>query len=220
MIQDYQPFIERMIDRYEGGYGWNPNDPGGPTKYGITCFDLAEHRHQVMDSMARWAPLVRAMTMQEADDIYASKYATACAFNSLGLGKDCVVFDFGVNSGSLRSVECAQSISGVVVDGILGPITLNTINNYEPRSFINGLCDLRLKFLQSLNTWSVFGSGWSARVADLRAYSLHLAFPTAGAPFENYEAKVETIPLAYGKAYDSGYLSRMPKALTAPGTSQ
>ena len=30
-----------MIPKYEGGYGWDKADPGGPTKYGITCFDLA-----------------------------------------------------------------------------------------------------------------------------------------------------------------------------------
>ena len=49
----YLPFTARMINRYEGGYGWNRADPGGPTKYGITCYDLAEHRGLKMDSMAR-----------------------------------------------------------------------------------------------------------------------------------------------------------------------
>ena len=66
-IADYQPFVERMIQRYEGGYGWDAADPGGPTKYGITCYDLAEHRHQTVTSMAAWAPLVKAMTLDEAD---------------------------------------------------------------------------------------------------------------------------------------------------------
>jgi hypothetical protein len=28
-----------------------------------------------MDSMTRWAPLVRAITLKEANDIYAEKYA-------------------------------------------------------------------------------------------------------------------------------------------------
>ncbi len=32
-VQDYKPFVERMISRYEGGYGWDRNDPGGPTKF-------------------------------------------------------------------------------------------------------------------------------------------------------------------------------------------
>ena len=203
MVVDYAPFVERMIARYEGGYGWDPNDPGGPTKYGITCYDLAEHRGQVMNSMAQWAPLVRAMTMQEADDIYASKYATACAFNALGAGKDCVVFDFGVNSGPSRSIRYAQQVVGVDVDGILGPVTLLAINSYDPAKFINGLCDVRLSYLRGLSIWPVFGAGWQARVSDLRTYSSNLAFPPMKAALDGYTDKLERVPLAYGKGYDS-----------------
>src|SRR5215469_9123868 len=102
---NYQPFVERMINRYEGGYGWDRGDPGGPTKYGITCFDLAEHDGARMNSMAAWAPKVRAMPLSVADDIYASKYAGPMQFDKIGAGKDCVVFDFGVNSGTSRSAR-------------------------------------------------------------------------------------------------------------------
>jgi hypothetical protein len=48
----YKAFVDRMISKYEGGYGWDANDPGGPTKYGITCYDLAEHLGERMTSMA------------------------------------------------------------------------------------------------------------------------------------------------------------------------
>lgn len=200
-IADYQPFIDRMINRYEGGYGWDRNDPGGPTKYGITCYDLAEHRHQIMDSMANWAPLVKAMTLQEAEDIYQVKYATACAFNALNAGKDCVVLDFGVNSGISRSIKFSQEVAGVAVDGILGPITLKAINDFEPKLFINGLCDKRLAFLEGLGTWPDFGQGWSSRVSDLRFYSMNLAFPPRMSEPEGYVEKLERIPFAYAKGY-------------------
>ncbi len=151
--------------------------------------------------MASWAPLVKAMSMQEADDIYASKYATACAFNELKSGKDCVVFDFGVNSGPSRAIKYAQMVANVKVDGLLGPITLGAINAADARAFINGLCHARLEFLRGLGTWHVFGDGWSARVVDLLAYSLNLAYPPAKAPLEGYVQKFDRIPLAYGKAY-------------------
>jgi lysozyme family protein len=201
MKQDYQAFVERMISRYEGGYGWDRNDPGGPTKYGVTCYDLAAFLHDKMDSMVRWAPIVKAMSMVTADEIYETKYATACAFNALGVGKDCVVFDFGVNSGPSRSIKCAQDVVGVRVDGILGPVTLDAINKHDPRAFINGLCNTRLEFLRRLGIWRTFGAGWSARVADLRSYSLNLAFPPAKALPMGYVDKLERIPMAYAKAY-------------------
>ncbi len=193
MKQNYEPFVERMISRYEGGYGWDRADAGGPTKYGITCYDLAEHRHQVMDSMARWAPIVRAMPMSEADEIYAVKYATKCGFDDLVSGADCVVFDFGVNSGPSRAVAFAQHIVKVTADGRMGPITKQAINNFPAAEFINQLCDARLSFLRRLKNWGTFGRGWASRVADLRRYSLALVHD---------HTKLALIDGAHAKAYE------------------
>ena len=175
MKENYKAFIDRMIQRYEGGYGWDRADPGGPTKYGITCYDLAEHRHQKMTSMSAWAPLVRGMELAEAEDIYASKYATACHFDDLNSGPDCAVLDFGVNSGPSRAIKYAQMIVGTARDGVLGPITLKAINAMDPIKFVDDLCALRLQFLHGLGTWRTFGVGWSSRVRDLRAYCHTLA---------------------------------------------
>jgi lysozyme family protein len=194
MRENYQQFVERMISRYEGGYGWDKADSGGPTKYGITCYDLAAHRHQVMDSMARWAPIVRAMPLSEADEIYASKYATACGFDDLVSGADCVVFDFGVNSGPGRAVAFAQHIVGATADGRMGPATKHAINSHDTATFINALCDARLAFLKRLSIWGTFGRGWTARIADLRKYSLALVHD---------HAKLALIDGAGAKSYDA-----------------
>lgn len=175
MKENYKAFVDRMIQRYEGGYGWDRADPGGPTKYGITCYDLAEHHHQKMSSMNAWAPVVRTMTLQEAEDIYATKYATACKFDWLVSGADCAVLDFGVNSGPSRAIKYAQLVVGTTRDGFLGPVTTAAINAMDANKFVDDLCDLRLSFLRHLGTWSTFGKGWSSRVADLRAYSHRVA---------------------------------------------
>jgi lysozyme family protein len=54
MLENYVAFCSRMIKKYEGGYGWDKGDSGGPTKFGVTCYDLAAHRGQKMDSMKRF----------------------------------------------------------------------------------------------------------------------------------------------------------------------
>lgn len=206
MQQNYTAFVERMILRYEGGYGWDAKDPGGPTKFGITCYDLAQSLGQKMNSMSAWAPRVKAMTLATADAIYAKKYATACRFNDLNSGCDCVVFDFGVNSGPSRAVKFSQRIVGTTADGILGPITLKAINAKDPREFVNLLCDARLAFLRSLGTWSRFGRGWASRVADLREYSLALTSKAVlvaeAVESTEPEDKEFRIPHAYPKARD------------------
>lgn len=203
MQANYEHFVERMIFRYEGGYGWDRADPGGPTKYGITCFDLAEYLHEPMNSMSAWAPRVKAMTLQTADEIYRRKYATACRFDDLNSGPDCAVFDFGVNSGPSRAVKFSQKIVGTVQDGILGPITLQAINSMSASAFVNKLCDARLAFLRSLRTWGRFGRGWSARVADLRRYSVALAATVTVAESGEPEDKKPRIPNAFAKSHDA-----------------
>lgn len=202
MQANYQPFVERMILHYEGGYGWDAQDPGGPTKFGITCYDLAQFYHEKMTSMSAWAPRVKAMTLTVADTIYRNKYATACQFDALNSGCDCVVFDFGVNSGPTRAIRFAQGVVGVAVDGILGPITTRAINAYDPALFINRLCNNRMNFLRGLKGWPAFGRGWTARVADLREYSLALAAKAVQPEPDVPESKEFRIPRAFAKAHD------------------
>jgi lysozyme family protein len=39
----------------------------------------------------------------------------------------------------------------------------------DARAAVDAICDERLRFLQSLRTWPVFGNGWSRRVREVRA---------------------------------------------------
>ena len=162
-----------------------------------------------MTSMATWAPIVAAMPLAEAEDIYASKYATSCAFNALQTGADCVVMDFGVNSGPSRAIKFAQIVVDEAQDGVLGPLTLAAINKMDGDRFVDGLCDMRMRFLRQINTWGTFGAGWSARVADLRRYSHALITQEKAAVVQgiaslevsSFTDKTARISLAFAKAY-------------------
>lgn len=203
---DYKPFVDRMIPRYEGGYGWDRGDPGGPTNFGITCWDLADHRGVKMDSMSRWAPLVKAMTLAEAEDIYRGKYAVACHFSDLPAGVDCCWFDYGVNSGIGRPIRVAQSFLGVAVDGVFGPQTLAAVQTYGASKFISRMCAERMQFLHGLRIWSTFGRGWTSRVNDLQIYCNRLAgqgLPTTVADFAIED------PTQMAKSYVSTLWSKM-----------
>lgn len=200
---DYVPFVDRMIQRYEGPYGWNKKDPGGPTKYGITCYDLAEHMGQKMDSMARWAPIVQAMTLQVAEAIYSTKYATAVRFNDLPAGVDCTMYDYGVNSGTGRPILAARSILGVKGSGMDATL-LAAIQKADPKKFIDDMCAERLRFMHAIrggSAWAEFGHGWQARVTDLQAYAEHLA---AGSTHETAPAAHDLSQIVTPKAINVG----------------
>lgn len=178
MLATYKIFTDRVIQKYEGGYGWNKKDAGGPTKYGITCWDLAEHRHLKMTSMDAWAPLVQAMTLDEAEAIYATKYATGIRYNDLPAGIDTVMDDYGINSGVSRVIRVARAIVKVP-GGVMDQPLLDAIKKYPSADkFITAMCTERLQFMHAIRggtDWAEFGHGWGTRVADVQAYSLHLA---------------------------------------------
>jgi len=173
MQANYDVFIARVIDRYEGGYGWNRSDPGGPTKYGITCYDLAEYDHQKMTSMSAWAPKVQAMPLSVAETIYKGKYASAVRFDDLPSGPDCAMLDYQINSGS-RAISAARAVCGVKGGDVMDQVLLDAIKKADPATFVNALCAERMAFLKRLGTWREFGGGWTSRVNDLKAYCDHL----------------------------------------------
>jgi lysozyme family protein len=172
---NYDTFIRRVISLYEGGYCFDAGDPGGPTKFGITCFDLAAHMGRKMQSMAAWAPIVRAMSLQTAEQIYVTKYAKRDRFDELESGSDCVILDYGINSGVLRPVWIAQRITGRHQTNVFDDGLVKAINDYSALRFIDRMCDERMTFLRGLAIWPRFRGGWSTRVADLRRYCHNIA---------------------------------------------
>jgi lysozyme family protein len=174
MQVNYDPFIARVIQKYEGGYGWNKSDPGGPTKYGITCYDLAAFEHLTMNSMSAWAGRVQAMPLSTAETIYSTKYATAVRFNTLPSGSDCAMLDYQINSGS-RAIIAARAILNVKGSNVMDQALCDAICKADPTKFVEALCAERMRFLEGLSTWREFGGGWTSRVTDLKAYCLHLA---------------------------------------------
>lgn len=185
MQADYAAFIDRMIDKYEGGYGWDKSDPGGPTNFGITCYDLAEHRDQKMDSMTRWAPIVKAMPRSEARAIYATKYATWLQFDALPPGPDCCMLDYGVNSGKGRPVRVARALLGKGTGDRMTLDLLREISVADAKWFVESMCKERLHFMHQIrggSAWTTFGKGWLRRVNDLEAYCEHLIGKTATPP--------------------------------------
>ena len=229
MQQNYGPFIGRMIDKYEGGYCWDKADPGGPTKYGITCYDLAEHRGQKMDSMARWAPIVQSMPRSEAEAIYRKKYAAHLFFDDLNNGKDCVLLDYGVNSGWTRPIKVARKLLKLEGPASMDTALIKAINDADPRWFINAVCQERLYFMHQIRNgtaWNEFGRGWQARVDDLNKYSLALVtkeakpiapdLSTVPTPKAQHEVPTVTNKQVTSSTAGGGVLGAAIKALDWP----
>ena len=141
--------------------------------------DLAETAEELR-TLGATAVDVKAMKVEQAKAIYRAKYWAAQRCDDLPAGVDNAVFDYGVNSGIGRSGKVLRRVLGLRDnDWRTSDEVLAAFCQHDPQQVVVAICEERLRFLRSLKTWSVFGQGWAARVAEVKAFSLQLA---AGAP--------------------------------------
>lgn len=164
--------------KWEGGYSDHPKDPGGKTNYGVIQRVYNSYRRLKGTSPRH----VKSITRAEVEDIYKSMYWDNVSGDSLPIGLDLVVFDFGVNSGPSRSIRFLQKALNKIdghslkVDGLFGPATLDAVTSTpNVHALITEVCDARLGWLQTLKTWLTFGKGWSRRVKGIKAKALGMA---------------------------------------------
>lgn len=144
----------------EGGFVNHPADPGGMTNLGVTAntWKAWTGRSPTEDEM-------RALTPATVKPLYKANYWDKVWGDRLPAGLDYAVFDFAVNSGPHRAVTVLQKLVGTTQDGVMGPQTLAAVNAADHGALVRQYNDARLKFLKGLSTFSVFGKGWSGRVA-------------------------------------------------------
>jgi lysozyme family protein len=169
MKKNWDYCFERVLV-YEGGYVDHPSDPGGATNLGIT-----------IGTLSRWLGReatkreVKALTAETVKPIYQAYYWGPVRGDLMPSGVDLALFDYAVNSGHGRAIRHFQEVIGVDVDGAIGTQTLGAVEAQDPEFMIRALCERRLRFLQGLGTWAVFGRGWGRRVEDVEDRALTLA---------------------------------------------
>jgi len=142
----------------EGGFVDHPSDPGGATNMGITFNTLKDWRGQSITVKD-----VKDLKVEEAREIYRSRYWNMLNCDNLPAGVDLVVFDFGVNAGPSRSAKLLQRVVGAAADGSIGPATLGAAKSAKPVDIVHRFSELRLEYYKSLRHWKTFGRGWTNR---------------------------------------------------------
>lgn len=178
MAHDNYPAVMAEVRKHEGGYVDHKKDPGGATNMGITFNTLKDWRKRPITKAD-----VKALTWTEAQDIYRAKYWNPIQGDLLPAGPDLAVMDFGVNSGTSRSVKNLQMVVGLTgkqVDGRVGGGTLKAVKACPPVEVVKALCERRMGFLRGLKTWGTFYKGWSRRVASVEAVGVAMALAAAG----------------------------------------
>jgi len=115
----FERAIEVVLAHEGDTFTDNPNDRGGPTKYGIS---------------QRWNPDVdvRELTRERAIEIYWERYWRGRGYERLPEAVAIKVFDLAVNLGDRTAGRCLQRAlracgTAVKVDGRIGPETSGAV---------------------------------------------------------------------------------------------
>ena len=172
MKANFAKFINTVIHDYEGTkFEEVPGDKGGPTKFGITIYDIG--LREGLNPTKNWSKLrtmVKNLTIEEALNIYKTKYWNGLKADELPSGIDCIIVDFMITSGT-NSVKVTQELLDLTVDGKFGPKTLKALKEQDAKSFIIGFSERRRNYYKGLKN-KKFDEGWQNRANKCEKYCL------------------------------------------------
>jgi len=122
-MQSVRQLAAQIVAR-EGGFVNDPDDPGGATNFGVTIHTLRRLRPNQQVSVQD----VRALTREEAIEIYIDHYFTRPRIAQLPEPLWASVFDMYVNAGA-NAVRILQRLFvqmglQLAIDGVIGPQTI------------------------------------------------------------------------------------------------
>lgn len=164
-MADFAPAIVFTLE-WEGGYVYDKDDPGGPTKCGITRSTLAAFRMREC-----YNDDVRDLSRAEILLIYRTKYWKHDPIVDQNVATK--FFDLGVLFGPPRATMFIQEALctlgvDIEVDANFGPLTLIAINNANPFKLINETMAVAIehatKLVESRPALTKFYGGWLRRI--------------------------------------------------------
>jgi len=136
---------------------------------------------------------MRNLTKEQAKEIYKSDYLQKPKIDQIqDPNLQTAVMDFGINSGSDRAIKYLQNLVGVQADGVIGPKTLEAINNYQG-DIVSDYLQTRRDFITEISKnpkYSMYEKGWNNRI-DTLGEMLKSETPTLQEPVEEVEAPSE-----------------------------
>ena len=141
-------------------YSNHPNDPGGPTAWGIT--EKVARKHGYEGDMIDFKEA-------EAKEIYRKDYWKYGGLLDQRVASK--LFDMAVNMGPAQAALLAQEAGGAHPDGKYGPKTEAALNALPGGAAINNLCLAQANFYNALvkkrPASQVFLKGWLRRARKI-----------------------------------------------------
>ncbi len=109
---------------------------------------------------------IENLTLDDVRRIYRRDYWMPIRGDELPLPLVSQVFDMSVHSGPGAAIKTLQRALLVHADGILGPITLQSLHQHDPLVVGARFLAYRMRHQTEAKGWPDFGRGWTNRNAE------------------------------------------------------
>ena len=141
-------------------------EPGGASKWGVSLTVLSEVRGKVCTVAD-----VSALTQDDANAIYSTRFAVPIQFSVLPSGVDYRMLDCAVTLGITGAIEAVQMCLAMwPTTGAMDAATLAAVGKVTPAVLVLQLDAAWLTWKRGLTPtgWSADGHGWTNRVLKVR----------------------------------------------------
>lgn len=163
------------VEKWEGQFLNDPNDPRGPTNMGITQDELARFRERPVTQDE-----LRDLTREEARQILRELYWKPIRADRLPLPVAQVCYDAAVLTGVRRAGRTLQEAlnrqgNDLAVDGIIGRATIGAAREADPKRVVDDFAAIQESYLRSRPGFAKYGKGWLSRLADVHSVATAMA---------------------------------------------
>lgn len=161
-----------FIRKWEGGWADHKADKGGKTNMGITLSTWRSCGYDKDSDGDIDADDLKLITLDDVYNVFKKHYWDrwmADYIKSQSLAN--ILVDWVWASGSY-GIKIPQDLLQVQCDGIVGMVTLQTLNQTNAREFFQIIKEARLKFIDDIcrkdPSQDVFRKGWTNRINDIK----------------------------------------------------
>ena len=166
-MREFKDYL-KIILRHEGLYSDHKADKGGPTNRGISLRFLTMQGIDINNDGEINVKDIKELTLEQATELYYKHFWKPMRLE--GIDNELLklhLFDMGVNAGTKTAVKILQDMLGVTADGVIGPKTLQSINEYGVNivaDYINARKSYYIKIIKKNPNLRTFQHGWFRRV--------------------------------------------------------
>jgi lysozyme family protein len=153
---NFETAIERILS-HEGGYVFDPRDPGGETQWGIS-----KRSYPSLN--------IKTLTRADAKAIYERDFWRPVVETVADQALRFQLIDAAVNHGIGNAIRFMQRAIGVADDGHWGPVSHAALAAMNANDAHLLFMAERFEFWTKLTTFDTFGRGWTKRGAKNLRY--------------------------------------------------